>query len=239
MTSPSALLIAAAVPAELNTIIAHLSEKKEIHQGPLRIHTGTLFEHHVAALVTGPGNANMAGSLGTALGVLQPRAVLLTGCGGAFGGTGLFMGDIALATEEVHGQLGVEDGERPGWVHPLAFLENRAGLDQLLTRKVHHALLGQRGQKKFKVFKGPFLTVATVTTRQATASFYRDTYHPLMENMEGFAAATLCNRHKTPLVELRAVSNMVGQEDRNTWRLKPAFERSQETVLNLIERGVL
>jgi futalosine hydrolase len=238
MTSPAPLLIVAAVPAELSIIKGRLSGEKTLHLGPMELHTGRIRGQEVATLVTGPGTVNMAGGLGVVLSSYGPRTVFLTGCGGAFSGTGLAIGDVAMATEEIHGQLGVEDGEKAGIVHPLDFLQNRIRLDQTLIQEAHDALLKQRRPGKFKVFKGPFLTVATVTSRNETASLYRNRYRPIVENMEGFAAASLCRQHAVPMMELRAISNRVGQRDRNTWRLDLAFERAQEAVMELIERGM-
>ncbi len=239
MTSLHPLLIAAAVPAELAIIKERLSGKRTLHLGSIELHIGNIHGQEAATLVTGPGNVNMAGGLGAVLSIFQPRAVFLTGCGGAFDGTGLALGDVAVATEEIHAQLGVEDWEEAGLVHPLDFLKNRITLDQTLIQKANDVLVKQGCRTDFKVFNGPFLTVATVTSRNETTSLYRKKYQPIVENMEGFAAAALCRRHVVPMVELRAVSNRVGQKDRNTWRLELAFERAQEGVLKMLEHGVI
>jgi futalosine hydrolase len=239
MISHSSLLIAAAVPAELSLINDRLSGRETIPAGHVKLLTGRIYGRRVSSLVTGPGPVNMAGALGAVFSRHVPKALIVTGCGGGFEGSALSVGDIALATEEIHGQLGAEDEAAPGLPHPLGFLENRIKLNQALARQAYHALLKERGEKKTRIFKGPFLTVATVTSRVETASLYRAGYGAIVENMEGFSAAALCGPYRIPMVELRAVSNMVGETDRNFWRLDQAFENAQKGVLIIIERGII
>lgn len=235
MTSLPSLLIAAAVPAELAIIKGRISRGRHIHRGPIELHAGNIHGRDVATLVTGPGVVNMAGALAGVFTTQPPRVVIVTGCGGAFEGSGLSVGDIAIATGEIHGQLGVEDEEAPGRVHPLPFLENRIMLDQALIQKASHALHKEGRGMNLKALKGQFLTVATVTSRPETAAGYRHRYGVMIENMEGFAAALLCKQYGLPLMELRAVSNMVGQTDRNTWKLDLAFARAQDAILAILE----
>ena len=235
MISSNCVLIAAAVPAELATIDQSLSGKKVLRRGPVELHTGSINGREVATLVSGAGPVNMAGALGAVFTLQPPKMVMVTGCGGAFGGSGLLQGDVALATEEIHGQLGVEDGHPPAPPNDLPFLRNRYPLDHALVERAFSAFANRTYAAKHKVLKGPFLTVATVTSRADTAAEYRRRYNVIMENMEGFAATALCKQYDIPMMELRAVSNMVGQTDRSTWKLDLAFERAQEAILSILE----
>lgn len=239
MTSRPSLLIAAAVPAELSLISDCLSGRKIVPAGHVRLLTGRICDRRVSCLVTGPGPVNMAGALGAVFSRHDPEALIVTGSGGGFEGSGLSVGDIALATEEIHGQLGAEDRAAPGLPHPLDFLENRIELDQTLTGQAHHVLLKGGDEQKSKVFKGPFLTVATVTSRAETALLYRAGYGTIVENMEGFAAAALCRYYRVSMVELRAISNIVGKTDRRSWKLDQAVENAQKGVLTIIEKGII
>lgn len=54
------------------------------------------------------------------------------------------------------------------------------------------------------------LTVAGVTADAARAAHLQARHGALLENMEGFALALACARHRLPLLELRTVSNAVG-----------------------------
>jgi futalosine hydrolase len=237
MTSRSPLLIAAAVPGELAFINAHLSGTKTVTIGQSTLQSGQIHDQEVVTLVTGAGAVNMAGALGSVFSRLTPRALILSGCGGGYEGSGVSPGDLVLATEEIHGQLGVEDCIKPGVVHPLSFLKNRIELDQALVQEVYDTLLRNSHGNSFALFKGRFITVSTVTSLGETASRYWNRYGALVENMEGFAGAMLCAHYHLPLLELRAISNMVGDTDRSTWQLDLAFQRAQEGVLKILEKG--
>jgi len=235
MTSLPSLLIAAAVAEELTIINERISGAKHIHRGPIELRSGSIRGLDVATLLTGPGTVSTAGALAGVFAVQPPKAVVVTGCGGAFEGSGLTAGDIAVATGEIHGQLGVEDEKVPGRIHSLSFLPNRIMLDGTFTQKGYDALQNSALQKHFKLMKGLFPTVATVTSRAETAAAYGRRYGVIMENMEGFAAAALCKQYDIPMMELRAVSNMVGQRDRSTWKLDLAFEQAREAILTILE----
>jgi len=42
--------------------------------------------------------------------------------------------------------------------------------------------------------------------------------------MEGFALALACRTRGVPFLEVRTVSNLVGERDRNKWKLASALE---------------
>jgi futalosine hydrolase len=54
-----------------------------------------------------------------------------------------------------------------------------------------------------------------------------------VEAMEGFAVLRTCERAGVPAVEVRVVSNAIGEPDRALWRLEEAFARLAETLPRL------
>lgn len=77
---------------------------------------------------------------------------------------------------------------------------------------------------------GPSLTVAGVSGDAARAALLRRRYAPLTENMEGFPLALACRCRHMPFVEVRAVSNAVGERDKAAWDIAGA--------LRALERGI-
>lgn len=55
------------------------------------------------------------------------------------------------------------------------------------------------------------------------------------EDMEGYAVAAACHRHQIPLAIIRAVSNEVGQRDKQQWRFREAFTALAKTLCVLSE----
>jgi futalosine hydrolase len=69
------------------------------------------------------------------------------------------------------------------------------------------------------------LTVAGVTGTPERAALLFHRHGALLENMEGFAAALACRLARVPLVQIRAVSNLVGSRRPGDWGLKAALSR--------------
>lgn len=70
---------------------------------------------------------------------------------------------------------------------------------------------------------GLSLTVSGVSGDPARAAVLRERYDPLTENMEGFSLALACLCRHIPFVELRAVSNAVGERNKGAWDVPGAL----------------
>ncbi len=55
-----------------------------------------------------------------------------------------------------------------------------------------------------------------------------------VEAMEGFAVLRACELAGVPAVEVRVVSNAIGEADRTLWRFEEAFARLSETLPRLV-----
>lgn len=231
MTPPAPLLVAAAVPAELARLEGELDQARATRLAGLPLTLGRLGGRGLALLVTGVGPVEAAAALGAALPCLRPRGLVVVGSGGAFPGSGLAKGDLALAASETWAQLGREPETSGGPAEPLPFQPQRIETDAELLA----AVSGAAAHLGLPLAAGPFVTTATVTTRPATAAQVRAALAALVENMEGYAAARAARIHGVPFVELRGVSNAVGEADRARWDLPRAQTRVQEAFRRLLE----
>jgi futalosine hydrolase len=82
---------------------------------------------------------------------------------------------------------------------------------------------------------GNFVTVSAVSATQERGAMLAARYTGLCENMEGAAIARVCAEFSLPLLEVRAVSNLV--EDRNLacWKMTEAGIRVAEAAAWLIK----
>lgn len=202
---------------------------------------GSIGEHSVALVVTGMGGVNTAHGLTALLEARRPDLVLQLGVGGAYPGGGLGIGDLAVATEEIYGDVGVRtaDGWQPADLIGIPLVEvagvefyNRFELDAELAGRARQLLtVGAEGS----VAAGPFVTVQECTGTQALAE-ERGRLFPgaLCENMEGAAAAHICRLYGVPLLEVRGISNLVEERRRQSWDLPGAATRAQQGCLRLL-----
>ncbi len=47
--------------------------------------------------------------------------------------------------------------------------------------------------------------------------FYRDTFNPVTESMEGAALHYVCLMEKIPFLQIRSISNYIGERNKKKW----------------------
>jgi futalosine hydrolase len=88
--------------------------------------------------------------------------------------------------------------------------------------------------EKAVVLVGPCVTSSTVTGTDEQARALSERWGALAESMEGAAAAHVCALLKAPFLELRAISNVVGDRDRSKWTVDRAVETAGSAALALV-----
>lgn len=200
---------------------------------------GMIGTRSVVLIETGIGAVNTAQALTVALQEISPEFVLQIGIGGAYLSSGLNKGDLALATEENYGDLGVITSA--GWSPadeigiPILSAErdyyNTYPLEPALVARAQH-ILEQSGEC---AMQGPFVTVQQCTGREDIGNELAARFNAICENMEGAAAAHICTLYAAPFLELRAISNRVEDRNKDTWDIPRAVQRVQIAARKFIE----
>lgn len=235
------ILLLSAVAQEGTHLRARLHNPETRTCGPLEYHCGTLGAHKVGIATTGIGAANAAGSCAILLQQLKPRAVIVCGCGGAYHGSGLKVGDLALARAEIYadagaitpnGFLSMRELNLPLLHHKHTTYYNRFPVCGSLTQDAALKMREFAAQDGCALAQGDFVTVATCSGTDARATAVETATSGICENMEGAAVAHMCCMFDTPFVEIRAISNMVEARNMAHWDLPGAMLRAQEAVLH-------
>ncbi len=205
---------------------------------------GRVGQRAVRLVVTGPGVANTVHGLTVAIAAKTPGLILQTGCGGGFSEAGLKNGDVAIASKEIDIHLGLEPGcpedvvgvlEFPVIKKPGREIFNCYPVDEWECCRAVKELKADLTGSDANVFWGPFITVATITASYArSACLYRQ-YGALVENMEGAGAAHVAALYEIPFIEIRAISNQVGDRDKSRWDLPLSFQRCSQAVRSFLE----
>jgi len=189
--------------------------------------------------VGGVGPGAIACGLATFLALHGPHVVVLAGLGGGYPGSDVTPGDVCLATSEAYGDLGRCTGE--GGVEPIRLVGEDLPvifpLEHLWRGFVAPAALNASG-----ILPVRMVSVSCVTGTEERARFLQIRFDAGVENMEGAAAAYVCDRFAVPLLEFRGISNRVGDLDRARWDMDGVMARTArlvEAVLEpLIEGGI-
>lgn len=81
---------------------------------------------------------------------------------------------------------------------------------------------------------GPLLTVSSATGTTLTKTKRLNLYpQAIAEAMEGFGVATAADLYQIPFIEIRTISNMVGQRRRDLWKIEEAI-KNIEVVSRLL-----
>jgi futalosine hydrolase len=171
-------------------------------------------------LVGGVGPAATAASTATALAADEYGLVICAGIGGGFAGRAE-VGSLVVADKIVAADLGAETPEGFCSLDELGFGSTRIPVDASLVNRVTEALR----EARLPVTSGPILSVSTVTGTTATAlELSLRVPGATAEAMEGYGVATAAQAHGVPILEIRAISNLVGPRDRASWRIKEALD---------------
>ncbi len=238
------ILISAAVSGELEDLQANLDDIVTGRVGGPGITSGRIGRQAVRLVVTGPGIANTVHGLTVAVTDRIPGLIIQTGCGGGFNDAGLCTGDLAVASEEIDIHLGVEPAgpEAAAGLLPFPVIEkqgrkifNRYPVDPGESRRAEKQLKAAFSSSDVNVMAGPFVTAATVTASAARSRYLYRHHGALVENMEGAGAAHVAALYEIPFIEIRAISNQVGDRDKRRWDLPLSFQRCSQAVRSFLE----
>lgn len=236
---PDPLLILTATAFEQQRLRDSLQQVTIQHKGHRTWVRGVIDIRSVVLIETGIGVVNTAQALTVALQEVSPEFVLQIGIGGAYLSSGLDKGDLALATEENYGDLGVitPAGWSPADEIGIPILSadrnyyNTYPVDPTLVARAQH-ILEQSGEC---VVQGPFITVQQCTGRKDIGNELAARFNAICENMEGAAAAHVCTLYAVPFLELRAISNRVEDRNKDAWDIPGAVQRVQIAARKFIE----
>lgn len=161
--------------------------------------------------------------------------VVCAGLGGGFRGVA-DVGSLVVANEIVAADLGVETLDGFAGLDALGFGATRIPAEAGLVRAVTGAL----SAAALPVVTGPVLTVSTVTgTAESAAVLAARVPGAAAEAMEGYGVAFAAREWGLPVLEIRAVSNLVGPRDRAAWRVDEALavlEAAGKVLLEVLNR---
>lgn len=237
--SPATLALIASVELEIAPLRRRMHHMSNSTIGRKPAVRGLLAGVPVVVIESGMGKTNAAHALTALLEREAVAGVIGFGVGGAYPGSGLAVGDIALATAEIFGDTGVEAPQ--GWLStqdmaiPLLRLEgaeyyNDFPLHSEQLRAASVALDAAGIVHR----RGPFVTVSNCSGTESRGRQLADRFGGMVESMEGAACAHLCRLYDTPFVEVRGISNLVEDRDLSGWRLSEAAERCAEAVERIV-----
>lgn len=233
------IIVLAATSRELSPLVESLHAEPEPSRVPWDVLTAHCGFNRIIFAVTGIGAANAAGATAVLSHLYAPDLCIVTGIAGAYPGSGLKIGDLALAGTEVFAEEGVATPE--GW-RDLGYmglpLAERCGLrlfNEIPLSNLQAELAIRTARKNGIVLhRGTFLTVSTCSGTLSRGAELRARFNGICENMEGAAVALTAARFGIDCLEIRGVSNHVENRDISRWDIPGAVAAAGDFLERLI-----
>jgi futalosine hydrolase len=87
-------------------------------------------------------------------------------------------------------------------------------------------------QTKLKAVKG--VSVNHITTAKQMIGLYQEKFQPTIESMEGAALHYVCLMEKISFLQIRSISNYIGERNKKKWNIKNAIINLNKEIINLI-----
>lgn len=78
------------------------------------------------------------------------------------------------------------------------------------------------------------ITVNTVTDDQLQNDRFFQKYQPVIESMEGAAFHYVCLQENVSFLQIRSISNMIGERNKSKWKMKEAIEGLNTILTKLV-----
>lgn len=235
------VLVTASTDMELSLLISATSALPVPGIGHLKVHRGSCGPKEVIFAVTGIGKVNAACASTLLLERFSPPLLINTGCGGAFPGSGLEVGDLAIASSECLADEGVETPK--GWKGldligiPVCQSAGERIFNEIpVTRELVEPALKKAHDHGYRAAQGRFLTVSTCSGTTARGRELSERFPGICENMEGGAVALVAHIYGVPFLEVRGISNPVTDRNLSQWNLPLALRTAQQFMLEYLSQ---
>jgi futalosine hydrolase len=161
----------------------------------------------------------------------KPDLVIQIGIAGAFNKK-LALGKVVVVNEEILGDIGVE--EDGNWKDIFDLKLEKSSCHPFEKRKLPNPWLS-----KYNLLKLPevnAISVNEISTNKQRIEVLSKKYKPTIETMEGAALHYVCRETNIPFLQIRSISNYVGERDKSKWKINHSIEQLNKTVLAYLEK---
>lgn len=184
--------------------------------------------HTVHFLITGVGLMAATYALTKEVTVNRPDAVIQAGMAGTFVAEHP-LGTVVAVRSECIGDAGVK--EETGFLSLFDLKLLSPGAQPWQEGKLVNGgrLLHTSG---LPVVDG--ITVNEISTSEERIGYYRDSQKAQIESMEGAALHYVALLENIPFLQIRSLSNFIGERDKSKWQLKEAIANLNRELQNIL-----
>lgn len=180
-------------------------------------------------LITGIGLTATAYSLTTQLHIKRPDIIIQAGIGGCYD-KNISLGTVMVIQQDVIADQGVIESNKLKTIFDLRLIQpNQFPYSKGWLVNTNEVV------KKTKLKKVKAISVNQITSSKKMIVYYREKFEPVTESMEGAALHYVCLLEKIPFLQLRSVSNYIGERDKKKWNIKESITNLNKELIKTVE----
>jgi len=180
-------------------------------------------------LITGVGAAATMYHLQKRLHQIDYDFVVQAGIAGSFTDE-LNLGEVVIVEQDAFGDIGMEEKNNFTPIFKSGFVdENEFPFENGWLKNKNEII----NQSLLKIVRA--VTVNKVSDSELQKQQLIQTFNPQIESMEGSAFHYVCLQEKIPFIQIRSISNFVGERDKTKWKMKDAINNLTTELVKLIE----
>jgi futalosine hydrolase len=161
----------------------------------------------------------------------KPDLIIQAGIAGCFD-PDISLGKVVVVKEEILGDVGVEEDGK--WKDLFDLKLEKSNYHPFEKRKLPNPWLSTYNLLKLPELTG--ITVNQISTQPTRIEQLKKKYGAVVESMEGAALHFICREANIPFIQIRAISNYVGERNKAHWKMKEAIEALNEVLVKYVDR---
>jgi futalosine hydrolase len=142
------------------------------------------------------------------------------------------IGSAVVVENELMNDMGVFEKDGYKDIFSLGLLdENSAPFDRGVLHNPNAMLLQYSGLKSVRS-----IGVNEISTNPKKIKLFKEQYKAEIESMEGSAFHYVCLMRNIPFIQIRGISNVVGERNKNKWKIKEAINAIMPPLIKLISQ---
>ncbi len=161
----------------------------------------------------------------------KPDLIIQAGLAGCFD-EDVALGKVLLIDTDIAADIGVEENGK--WKDLFNLKLERSNYPPFKKKMLPNPNIEDLNLLKMETARG--ITVNEITTRKERIKQLQKKYNPLTESMEGAALHYVCRSMKIPFLQMRVISNYIGERDKTKWMLGDAIQNLNKALLQYIDK---
>lgn len=179
-------------------------------------------------LITGVGSPACMYALTKRLQQTKYDFVIQAGIAGTFKNA-FPLGETFFVKTDAFADLGIYENERFFTLFDKKFIDPDAV-------PYKNGWLENTAQNRFNLITAKSISVNTVTDNFLQTSLFTKKYDPDIESMEGAAFHYVCIQENVAFLQLRSVSNFVGERIKTNWKMKESILSLNENLSRIVQQ---